>query len=214
MTQWPEKNHSVRKWTIFYLNRLFSALWTLLFHISNPLEGWSYSETTNVTKTLWPHPHLDLCPKVRSEEGENLASILWNVASVWTDFMSGFSKERSWRGRHCSVIEDICLFYSKSFKSLSISMFSSVKWHLELTTVVVKLVISDNVKKCLKSCFMLVTYYMLMTVNDINNFILSSTATTSASMWMPIIPNYWSALVTKLCSSIQSCASPSKILSP
>ena len=92
MTQWPEKNHSVKKWTIFHLKRLFSALWTL-FHISNPLEGWSYSETTNVTKTLWPHPHLDLCPKVRSEEGKNLASILWNVASVWTDFISGFSKE-------------------------------------------------------------------------------------------------------------------------
>ena len=214
MTQWPEKNHSVKKWTIFHLNRLFSAPWTL-FHISNPLEGWSYSETTNVTKTLWPHPHLDLCPKVRSEEGKNLASILWNVASVWTDFISGFSKEDPEEA-------DIVVLLRTSLSSRASLLVS-----LYLTVFICKMTPRTyygccnacdkwECKKILEIMFYVsdVLLVMLMTVNAITNFILSSTATTSASVWKPIIPSYWSALVTKLCTSIHCCASPSKILSP
>lgn len=43
------------------------------------------------------------------------------------------------------------------------------------------------------------------------NLTFSSIVSTSTSMWLLIIPNYWSALVTRLCTVTDSCTPPSKI---
>lgn len=97
--------------------------------------------------------------------------------------MSGFSKEDP---EEADILVLLRTFLS-SRASLPVSLYLNVFIckMTPTTTVVVMLVINDNVKKFLKSCFRLVTYYRLcsrQTVNAITNFILSSTAITSVSM--------------------------------